>query len=111
MSTVSSFMQIDVPGATDTQAQGINDAGQIVRLFSDSMGGHGFLDTAGTFTTIDVPSAIPVLGLTGYTYALGVNNAGQIVGRYSGGRAIIYFTNGHPICRVAGIDRDARHDP
>src|SRR3954463_15670755 len=71
MSTVSSFMQIDVPGATDTQAQGINDAGQIVGLFSDSMGGHGFLDTAGTFTTIDVPSAIPVLGLTGYTYALG----------------------------------------
>jgi hypothetical protein len=38
------FTQIDVPGAS-TDAFGINDAGQIVGLFSNSTGTHGFLAT------------------------------------------------------------------
>ena len=41
-----------------TEASGINDAGQIVGIFSDSTGDvHGFLDTGGSFTQIDVPGA------------------------------------------------------
>jgi uncharacterized membrane protein len=62
-----------VPGATYTLASGINDAGQIVGAFSDGITTHGFLDTAGSFTTIDVPYKIE-------SYALGINDAGQIVG-------------------------------
>jgi probable HAF family extracellular repeat protein len=51
----SSFTQIDVPGAFGTQAYGINNAGQIVGLFDDSTGRHGFLDTGGSIIPIDVP--------------------------------------------------------
>ena len=54
-------------------AFGINDAGQIVGPFIDSTGVHGFLDTGGSFTQIDVPGAIS-------TQAFGINDAGQIVG-------------------------------
>jgi len=35
------FTTIDVPGAVNTRANGINDAGQIVGFFSNSMGAHG----------------------------------------------------------------------
>jgi probable HAF family extracellular repeat protein len=73
-----SFTQIDVPGASFTNAIGINDAGQIVGFFGDSTGrDHGFFETGGSFTQIDVPGA-------GLTEAFGINNAGQIVGFFSG---------------------------
>src|SRR3954466_12112057 len=53
-----SFTQIDVPGAFRTEPQDINDAGQIVGFFNNSMSlPHGFLDTGGSFTQIDVPGA------------------------------------------------------
>jgi hypothetical protein len=41
------FTPLDVPfsGATDTEAFGINDQGQIVGDYLDSSGGHGFLAT------------------------------------------------------------------
>src|SRR5438309_1251631 len=73
-----SFTQIDAPGgAGNTVASGINDAGQIVGFFTDGTGGvHGFLDTGGSFTQIDVPGAFG-------TAALGINDTGQIVGRFS----------------------------
>jgi uncharacterized membrane protein len=68
------FTQIDVPGAQITQALGINDSGQIVGLFVDATGLHGFLrDTDGSFTPIDVPGA-------DRTEAHGINDSGQIVG-------------------------------
>ena len=41
----------------NTTAFGINDAGQIVGAFGNSPGTHGFLDTGGSFTQIDVPGA------------------------------------------------------
>jgi probable HAF family extracellular repeat protein len=40
-----------------------------------STGTHGFLDTGGSFTTIDVPGAV-------FTNAYGINDSGQIVGRF-----------------------------
>src|SRR4051812_22114430 len=66
-----SFTKIDVPGAFTTTASDINDAGQIVGEFSDSMGDHGFLtnNTGGSFTQIDVPGAI-------FTEAFGINHRG-----------------------------------
>jgi hypothetical protein len=38
-------MQLDVPGAIGTVAFGINASGDIVGLFGDSTGNHGFLAT------------------------------------------------------------------
>src|SRR5690349_14154975 len=66
------FTIIDVPGASLTEAFGINDAGQIV---GPSGNGHGFLKDGATFTTIDVPDA-------NSTTVFGINGAGQIVGSF-----------------------------
>ncbi len=71
-----SFTTIDVPGASDTEALGINNAGQVVGSgYYGDAGDHGFLESAGSFTTIDVPGASD-------TEAYGINDAGQVVGYY-----------------------------
>src|SRR5712692_4568515 len=75
-----SFITIDVPGAIRGSFgygfRGINSGGQIVGFFTDAAFKlHGFLDTAGSFTTIDAPGA-------NYTFVYGINNAGQILGAY-----------------------------
>jgi len=52
------FTTIDVPGAAETGAAGINGAGQIVGGYTDAGGiGHGSLLDKGSFTTVDVPGA------------------------------------------------------
>jgi hypothetical protein len=56
-----------------TSAAGINAAGQIVGSYTDATGIHGFLDSGGTFTTIDGPFA-------SLTRASGINDSGEIVG-------------------------------
>jgi probable HAF family extracellular repeat protein len=73
------FTTIDVPGADDNVANGINNAGQIVGSFRDAGGVfHSFLKDGTTFTTIDVPGAFP-----GSTQANGINDVGQIVGTFT----------------------------
>jgi probable HAF family extracellular repeat protein len=70
------FTLIDVPGATFTFAQGINDRGEVVGSFDDTGGNHhGFLRSRGQFTIIDAPTASD-------TTAAGINNLSQIVGSY-----------------------------
>src|SRR5437879_1397163 len=44
-----SFTPIDVPGTTFIEFSGINDSGQIVGYYVDATGGHGFLDSGGSF--------------------------------------------------------------
>jgi len=82
---------IDVPGATLTEAVGINKYGHVVGDYRDSSGTfHGFLYAEGTFTTIDVPGA----SLTG---PQGINRYGEIVGFYddsSGGRHGFLYDEG-----------------
>lgn len=76
------FTQINLPGP----AWGINSAGQIVGLFDDGTGTHGFLYNAGTSTTIDVPGAQ-------FTAAFGINDGGDIVGEFasaSGDHGFLY---------------------
>jgi uncharacterized membrane protein len=67
------FTLIDVPGASETQARGINDKGQIVGLYFDGQSGgpgrHGFLLDHGHFT--NVPTLID---------AFAINARGEIVG-------------------------------
>src|SRR6266481_3727134 len=66
---------IDVPGASSTQAKGINPEGDIVGEYSNATGTHGFLLSKGNFTTIDVPGA-------SITEAAAINFKGDIVGTY-----------------------------
>ena len=83
---IYTFTTIDVPGAFSTYANGINDAGQIVGVFFNCASScaanprmfpteHTFLKDSAVFTTIDVPGAR-------FTDAFGINDAGQIVGRF-----------------------------
>jgi probable HAF family extracellular repeat protein len=81
-----------------TTAAGINDAGQIVGVFSstsdaDPIGFNptGFLETNGLYAPIVDPLASP--GNNHGTVAAGINNSGQIVGSYTtivGGTAATY---------------------
>jgi probable HAF family extracellular repeat protein len=71
---------IDIPGGIGgTQAFGINDAGQIVGIvFTQTTGpegNRGFVYDHGQITIIHVPGAIQ-------TELWGINNEGQLVGRY-----------------------------
>jgi len=67
------YTQIDFPSASLTEATGINAAGEIVGLYSDNTGGHGFTLQGSAYTTLDYPGAQ-------YSYAEGINDNGQIVG-------------------------------
>jgi probable HAF family extracellular repeat protein len=72
------FSTMDFPGAIFTTYNGVNSSGQIVgsyeMTFNDTS--HGFLLTAGQFSTIpDPPGSV-------WTEALGINDAGTIVGWY-----------------------------
>ncbi len=66
-------LTINIPGVTiiNSFAGGINNLGQSVGGYNE----HGFLLSGGTATTIDVPGA-------NFTNPLGINDSGQIVGRY-----------------------------
>jgi probable HAF family extracellular repeat protein len=70
------FTTIDVPGATLTNAQGVNHQGDVVGTFIDAAGQqHGFLRSGGQYRTIDFPGARA-------TFARGINDAGDVVGTY-----------------------------
>jgi probable HAF family extracellular repeat protein len=103
-----SFTPIDVPGGFFTTAWGINNSGQIVGFYDTlpppGLVFRGFLDTDGTFSTMDlaafgindsgqIAAGSGVLNADGSftpinvpgassTTAFGINNSGQIVGSY-----------------------------
>ena len=89
--TVEAFVPttIKYPGATSTQARGINTPGEVVGTYACTSscvnpvngevsvaGTHGFLLQAGAFTRIDVPGA-------SVTIPRGIGNQGIIVGQYT----------------------------
>ena len=69
------FTTIAVPDSTATRVNGSNDAGQVV----GSSELHGFLLSEGVFTLLDAPGTMHPL-FPGSTSAMGINEAGQIVG-------------------------------
>ena len=72
------FTSFDIPCATATLPMDINDRGQIVGVYGDKdMIAHSFLLEDGKFTTFEVPFPGVVI-----TDVSGINNRGQIVGRY-----------------------------
>jgi uncharacterized membrane protein len=84
------FTAIDIPGATFTNANDINDSGQIVGSYHDATGGHGFVNGGGPFTTIDVPFNLGG-GLAFETFVTGINHRGQLVGQINPGPTIQGF--------------------
>jgi probable HAF family extracellular repeat protein len=88
------FTMFDVPDASRTLPNDINNFDQTVGFYESASGQHGFLYVDGMFTTLaDFP------GAAGRTVAWGLNNKGQIVGSYSflsgGSHGFIYdYDNG-----------------
>jgi probable HAF family extracellular repeat protein len=76
---------IDVPGARQTQAFGINNVGQIVGYYQGQDGGqHAFVrDYGGSYMEINYPGAR-------LTMATGVNDAGTIVGCYEDANGVLH---------------------
>lgn len=75
------YTTLDVPGASSSEASGINNAGQIVGGFvTGSRFGpsHGFLLSGGGYTQLDIP------GTVSGTSPSGINAYGQVVGTYGG---------------------------
>jgi uncharacterized membrane protein len=68
--------RLEVPGFLNTNAQAINDVGQIAGWYGAGGVAHGFLLSDGTYTTLDVPAAQS-------THLYGINNAGLVVGDYT----------------------------
>src|SRR5437762_3396165 len=75
----------------NTTANGINATGQIVGSYTDSLNKtHGFLYTAGTYVTLDIPGAT-------FTAATAINSSGQIVGIFVDSNSKVHsflFSNG-----------------
>ena len=71
------FTQIDVPGATATQATWINNRGQIVGGYVDDVRRHGFLLSDGEFRTLTAPPGAFLESL-----AFDIDDHGRIVGIY-----------------------------
>src|SRR5262249_49526852 len=83
------FRSIDIPGATQTHANGINPRGDIVGLYTDAGGvQHGFLQSGPEISTIDFPGAT-------LTTAGGISPSGDVVGhQVSGGVRHGYLLGG-----------------
>jgi uncharacterized membrane protein len=70
------YVSIDFPGMPRTEANGINDFGQVVGNYYDGGGVvHGFVLSGGVYSTLDYPHP----GFT-YTNLNGINDNGDIVG-------------------------------
>jgi len=69
------FIEVRYPGATETQAIGINPAGDVVGSYKDAIGQHGFVLRRGTFSSIDIDGAA-------WTQAYAISPKGDIVGQY-----------------------------
>jgi hypothetical protein len=75
------FQNIVYPGASGTQAYGINNFGDVAGYYWDYLGNeHGFVRNAadGSFSTFDDPSGIDE------TQAFGINDNGEVTGTYVG---------------------------
>jgi probable HAF family extracellular repeat protein len=72
----STVSPIDGPGASFTDASGINKRGVIVGSFADTEGVHGYVFDRGDFTPLDVPVQ------DASTIAIGINDQDQITGAY-----------------------------
>ena len=90
------LVDVIVPSATGTQAQGINDCGIIVGTWEDSNTAHGFYGRPGNLHSFDLTGA-------GATFAQGINNRGRVVGRYTDANGV---QHGFVTARIAAAACD-----
>jgi len=84
------FTPVNDPNGVSTTPRGINNTGEIVGYFFDANGMHGFLDSGGTFTTVDDPSAVARYAGSIGTEVTGINDNGQMVGYFDDGKGGVH---------------------
>lgn len=82
------FTAVNFPKSSGTQAEGINDKGDVVGLYLDSSGAqHGYVKRGSKYTSIDVPGGTS-------SEAWGINDSGQIavfaIGSTGGYESFLY---------------------
>lgn len=86
------YTQLNAPNATQgTVAYNINALGQVVGVYYNNQGSHGFIYNGKDYLTLDVPTA------TGGTFAYGINAKGQVVGNFidNTGKHGFVYTDGN----------------
>ena len=74
----NNFSPENFPGAAQTMVTGINQNGDTVGIYVDTLGNtHGFTKIGGTFTTVDDPASAV------FNQGLGINNSDATVGYYA----------------------------
>ena len=89
--------RVDIPGAIETDCNGINTAGVVVGSYQDSVGlEHGFILKNGRFTKINVPQG------TGGTFAYGINDSNKVVGWFTDSQGVVhgYVLSGNTFKKV-----------
>ncbi len=87
----TNYTNENFPGSIQTQVTGINNSGLTVGFWADALVGpnnFGFVDNAGTFTSVQNPST-PTTG-TKTNQLLGVNNNNQAAGFYVDGTGVAH---------------------
>ena len=94
------FKDITHPGATYTEAYGINNDGQVVGYWADDYHDYGFVYSDGSFTPLNYPGATD-------TQVLGISNNGTLIGHFadSGGAEhnFIRIGGGFKVIETPGI--------
>ncbi|HEX3653558.1 MAG TPA: hypothetical protein VHU18_12120 [Rhizomicrobium sp.] len=95
------YTVIDVPGASNTSATGINTQGVVVGWYGDRDHPHGYIRAIdGSFTMFDPDGSV-------YTAPVGINDKGVVVGSYEMGdlwRGFIRKPNGHITTILSGVN-------
>ncbi len=74
------FSGLTFPGSTTTAGWDMNPRGDIVGVYGNASGAHGWIRASGEFTSIDVPGATA-------SRTFGINARGDVVGNFvSGGK-------------------------
>jgi hypothetical protein len=89
------FIPFDVPDSTFTAAWDVSPGGEVVGVFRNATGFHGFLWKRFRFHTVDYPGATA-------TRVFGINSDGDVVGNYADAAGRLHgfvATEGRRHCR------------
>jgi len=99
------FREVDFPGATATQASGVNNNDEVCGFYTLNGVNHGFYGPIGRFQTVDVK--INGMNVTG-TMILGCNNQRQFVGVYTAQNGSTTTTHGFIFDGQKFVNYDAK---
>jgi hypothetical protein len=100
----SNFMYLTPPGSQSTKGGYVNDSNNVAGTYTDAAGAvHGFVYSAGQYTTFDMPEAATGITVTGF------NNEGRAVGSYTStadGMEHGFIYNGSTVTSIGSFATD-----